>query len=227
MSTAIAAQGSRLVDKDQNKFIKLKQAIVLGLPGTGVASMSEALKKLGCIVYDTKEVVKSHERDFGLWMECAESKAAGLPFGRNEFDKLMGRYDALVDGPAVYFTDELLKAYPDAKIIITYRDPDEWMASMNHTSFWLGLSTFSPLKLLARLDPIFFGKISGFVNTAMVPFYGGKVDGITTRQAYMDHYEKIRQQVPARRLLEVNRISTWEPLCKFLSKSIPEEPFPQ
>lgn len=28
--------------------------------------------------------------------------------------------------PAAYFVEELLEAYPDAKVILTVRDVDEW-----------------------------------------------------------------------------------------------------
>jgi hypothetical protein len=36
----------------------------------------------------------------------------------------------------------------------------------------------------------------------------------------------VRKTVPKERLLEVELGSGWEPLCKFLGKRIPDQPFP-
>lgn len=33
---------------------------------------------------------------------------------------------AVCDMPAAYFAEELLEAYPDAKVILTIRDVDKW-----------------------------------------------------------------------------------------------------
>jgi hypothetical protein len=46
------------------------------------------------------------------------------------------------------------------------------------------------------------------------------------RQAYLEHYARIRELVPADNLLEFNPTDGWEPLCKFLGKPIPATPFP-
>lgn len=37
--------------------------------------------------------------------------------------------------PCVNFPDQLLAAYPDAKVVLTTRDPDKWIASME-SSFY-------------------------------------------------------------------------------------------
>jgi Sulfotransferase domain len=46
------------------------------------------------------------------------------------------------------------------------------------------------------------------------------------RQAYAEHYAHVRAIVPKDRLLEYYPAEGWEPLCKFLGKEIPAEPFP-
>jgi len=43
---------------------------------------------------------------------------------------------------------------------------------------------------------------------------------------YIEHYNIIRAVTPPERLLEYELGSGWEPLCKFLGKPIPDEPFP-
>lgn len=36
----------------------------------------------------------------------------------------------MTDTPCVLFVDELLAAYPDAKVVLTTRDPDAWVESV-------------------------------------------------------------------------------------------------
>lgn len=37
----------------------------------------------------------------------------------------------------------------------------------------------------------------------------------------------MRKQVPKEKLLEMDLADGWQPLCKFLDKPIPDEPFPR
>lgn len=46
------------------------------------------------------------------------------------------------------------------------------------------------------------------------------------REGFIAHNEHIRSHVPKERLLEFDPKDGWEPLCKFLEKDIPNEPFP-
>ena len=41
------------------------------------------------------------------------------------------------------------------------------------------------------------------------------------------HNAHIKKVVPKERLLEMDLQDGWEPLCKFLNKPIPDEPFPR
>ena len=46
------------------------------------------------------------------------------------------------------------------------------------------------------------------------------------RGQYEEHYALIERLMPAERLLKFNLEDRWEPLCKFLNKSIPDVEFP-
>ena len=48
-----------------------------------------------------------------------------------EFDKLVKIYTTIGDMPAILFVGELLPAYPDAKVIPTNCNVDDWVLSMN------------------------------------------------------------------------------------------------
>lgn len=46
------------------------------------------------------------------------------------------------------------------------------------------------------------------------------------RQAYLDHYDRIRAIVPPEKLLNYSVSDGWKPLCEFLGKEVPNYPFP-
>lgn len=46
------------------------------------------------------------------------------------------------------------------------------------------------------------------------------------RNYYIEHYKHVREVVPKERLLEFESKEGWEPLCKFLGKEPPKEPYP-
>ena len=46
------------------------------------------------------------------------------------WDDMFAGYSATVDWPAVSYYRELADHYPDAKVILTIRDPDQWHASL-------------------------------------------------------------------------------------------------
>ena len=46
------------------------------------------------------------------------------------------------------------------------------------------------------------------------------------REGFVKHYSHIREIVPKENLLEWEPKDGWGPLCKFLGKPIPQEPFP-
>jgi hypothetical protein len=46
------------------------------------------------------------------------------------------------------------------------------------------------------------------------------------RETFISHYSHIREIVPKENLLEWEPKVSYEPICKFLGKPIPDEPFP-
>ena len=70
--------------------------------------------------------VYSNIKDCDMWIDALNAKyfAKRKPFGRAEFDKLLGHCAAITDGPANCFGPELMDAYPDAKVVLVERDFD-------------------------------------------------------------------------------------------------------
>ncbi|KAF5875400.1 putative nad dependent epimerase dehydratase protein [Botrytis fragariae] len=63
--------------------------------------------------------------------------------------------------PAVNFSEELLIAYPNAKVILTTRDPDKWIVSVERSMYAIINSrTWSILKITLANDPMATQKIA-------------------------------------------------------------------
>src|SRR3979411_1012948 len=91
------------------------KVIGAGFGRTGTLSLKAALEELGfgpC--YHMIEVF-SHPDDVAQW----EALPRGEPIGLH---KLMAGYQAAVDWPTCAFYEELMQAYPDAKVLLTVRD---------------------------------------------------------------------------------------------------------
>jgi Sulfotransferase domain len=168
-------------------------------------------------------------QDVDMWVEAYNAKLNGTdkPFGRAGFDKLLGHCMAVTDAPAIDFGPELIEAYPDAKIILVDRDIESWYKTMEpliNSNFRLGLLIF------AWLDPFYAGRLWTVTRRNMALTYraGTAIEAkANARQAFKDHYARIRNAAPKDRLLEYKLGSGWEPLCKFLGKPIPDAEFPK
>lgn len=126
----------RLIDSHPGVRRREMRVLCLGASRTGTMSIYTALHRLGFRVYHMNEAVKSPRTSFGCWNEAIRAKfhGEGKPFGRSEFDKLLGDYDAGADVPFATFGVDLMRAYPEAKVLLNTRDVDAWLGSMQKTA---------------------------------------------------------------------------------------------
>jgi hypothetical protein len=108
------------------------------------------------------------------------------------------------------FAEELIKAYPEALIILTVRDEQVWHKSMMAT-LWHCHCNF-PKKPIATLYHRHLWE-DDF-----------PVKGI---DAYQKHNRLVRQLSEGRKFLEYEVSQGWEPLCSVLGAEIPKEIFPR
>lgn len=121
---------------------------------------------------------------------------------------------------------ELIEAYPEAKVIISERDPEKWYTSFSAT---VAKRVYNwRLFTLALLDPFFLGKWSPFTRALMQGLFGpgGVADRESVLRAYKQLHQEVRDMVPKEKMLEYKLGDGWEPLCQFLNKDIPNVPFP-
>jgi hypothetical protein len=106
------------------------KVIGAGFGRTGTASLQSALQDLGfgpC--YHMYEVFE-HPEHADFW----EAALRGEPV---DWDEFLGGYEASVDWSACAFYEQLMERHPDAKVLLSVRDPEQWYESMRSTIYEL------------------------------------------------------------------------------------------
>jgi hypothetical protein len=138
-----------------------------------------------------------------------------------DWHALFRRYEATVDMPGCLYYKELLQAFPDAKVVLTVRDPDRWYAS------FLTLHRFvNRVRRFGRVAPK-LGKMVRFADALLDRTFAGSLDRAPCIRVFNEHNEAVRRFVPPDRLLVFRVTEGWGPLCTFLGHDVPEgAPFP-
>lgn len=177
-------------------------------------------------------VTSQHSKDNQMWEEGVELKwpgsskfkkgVKGPPFGRREFDQLLGQYEIASDVPAICFAKELIEAYPEAKVIIVEREIESWFNSFQIA--WPLYTRPIVYKIARKLDAQMDANLS-LLHAITIGWFGAKNRKqllANERIVYRKHYEEIREITPPERLLDFKLKDGWGPLCEFLGKDIPE-----
>ncbi|KAE8144745.1 P-loop containing nucleoside triphosphate hydrolase protein [Aspergillus avenaceus] len=191
--------------------------LCLGLTRTGTTTLSIALSKLGYTPYHGSESITCNF--FNPTPEVTPR------YEREEFDRLLGPYDAVLDIPASLFWEDLYQAYPDAKVILTTRDPETWWVSMDATLFGFMRSPF--FRVWRHCDGRVIGPLFRMLELSWRVFCGNCYDKEVCQARFVEHYERVREAVPAEKLLEL-RLGRdgWDELCGFLGVPVPGEKWP-
>ncbi|KAH7371187.1 hypothetical protein BKA66DRAFT_424539 [Pyrenochaeta sp. MPI-SDFR-AT-0127] len=229
--------GQRLIDHDERTRKKPMRVLVLGMCRTGTTSVSIALRKLGYTPHQMRDVLV-RPKELALWQEAINTtlfapedrpaKQRDLaPYGKPEFDKLLGDYDVVMDLPGCVFAKELIEAYPEAKVILTKREYEDWEQSMQE-SIWC-LDTWDLFKLCRMFRIGQLVPLMQLVHDVFRAHNGNNYGGPEAKSAYEKHYETVRSLVPSNRILELdtNADLTWEPLCEFLGDRVPKDAYPK
>jgi len=179
-----------------------------GFGRTATASLKIALETvLGGPCYHMSEVLgKPGQVD--LWLEAAA--------GRPDWDAIFDGYAATVDFPASNYWRELAEAYPDAKVLLSLRDPERWFTSTQETIFSPTLQKFQAGTKWGRM-----------IKATIDDHLGGKMnDRDSLIAAFNAHNDAVRAAFGDDRLLVFEAKDGWDPLCRFLGVEVPEDPFP-
>ena len=175
----------------------------IGMHKTATTSLHAALKLLG---------LDSFHWGTGqaplIWQEMA-----GL--GRSA---TLEQYYCLSDLPIPLLYRSLDKAYPGSKFILTVRDEVDWLVSVRK----LWDYRHNPTRRLWDIYPF-----SNQIHTAL---YGRKdFDALVFLERYRRHNAEVREYFSGRHdllILNMDNGGSWEELCLFLDKPIPDCPYP-
>ncbi len=186
-----------------------------GFGRTGTMSLQSALQMLGLgRCYHMLEVAQNPDHA-SLWSAAAQGQST-------DWEALFEGYGAAVDWPACYFWRQLSEHYPEAKVLLSTRDPEGWYDSVKNTiyaSMTSDITLAEPenrkRRLMARdiiLDRTFEGRFE---------------DRAHAIEIYNEHVAEVQRCIPAERLLTYEVADGWPPLCQFLGLPIPGEAFPR
>ena len=192
-----------------------------GLPRTATLTQKVALEMLGfgpC--YHMVNVFADLDQ-VGSWSDALA--------GRPDWDLILDGYESTVDWPGSFFYRELMDVYPDAKVLLSIRDPSRWERSMRET-IW---DTLFGDSFIHHLSSAAAGVSSGWrryldLMTVMWQRQGACAADQNGRlsDTLEQHTKAVRRSVPPERLLVWDVSEGWEPLCGFLGVDVPPAPLP-
>jgi len=187
----------------------------IGLSRTGTTSLNTALCILG---------IKSihFPDDVQTYRELMEAK----------YDlTVLKTYQGITDTPVVPIYPQLDQAYPGSKFILTVREKESWLDSVEQ--YWKKFGWARGNPDLFTMSPKKYHYLSEYGCWAFhrIAVYGCCVfDRARFSYVYDVHYRNVLAYFASRRhdLLVFNICGGdgWAPLCKFLDRPVPDVPFP-
>ena len=190
------------------------RVIGAGFGRNGTMSLKVALERLGfekC--YHMFELNQEKDHDLA-WLALSRGEAV-------DFDELLEGYQATVDWPSCNFWRQQMAWYPDAKVILSERDPESWYASI--------MNTIYPASLEVRQsdDPMMQRRARMIFEVIWDGLFHGRMDDRDhVIDVYLKHNQQVKDEVPAEKLLVFDAKQGWAPLCDFLDVPVPDEPYP-
>ena len=194
------------------------KVICIGVPRTGTATTTEALKVLGYNAF--------HEAIYfnAELLDRLDVKGVTALKELRVFDE----YDAITG--SIYWR-HLCMAYEDAKIVLLTRDLDKWFASIRKHINMLHTGRDMPREkgcfpcdsMGARWVMEYGGMIHERVFGSRWPMKGLYVERFLEHQMAVTHWcEKMGRDM----IMYGPTIDGWGPLCEFLGHEVPEQDFP-
>lgn len=187
------------------------KVIFIGLPQLEMLNFKQAFKQLGYKPYDLIEVYKkNHNQE---WYDHFLNKKPV------NYKAIFKDYDLLLQSPASHFYKDLLKNYPNAKVIIQDLDSRIWFK--RHKKIRRFFKLFSFLRVFKRS-----GSFLKLVDLDFYYLFKGDDSPIHTQSVYNQIHLEVKSYVPKNQLLIFSPKNGWEELCSFLDKPIPTSKFP-
>jgi hypothetical protein len=186
-----------------------------GFGRTGTNSLKLALEHLGFWPCHHMFEVRDNPEQLPVW----EAAARGEPV---DWSEVFRGYRSQVDWPGARYWRELVKRFPQAKVILTVRDPDAWFESVQATIVpFLAARGKHPSPHVNAIAEM------GHQTVAVQVFEDRMSERDYAITVFKRHIAEVQSEVSADRLLTFDLREGWQPLCNFLGVGIPDIPFPK
>ena len=185
-----------------------------GFGRTGTMTTKNVLEVLGfgpC--HHMVEIIENPDQ-LVHWKAMADGKDV-------DFNEVYKGYRAQVDWPGAHVFEEASRAFPDAKVIHTERPEEAWWTSFNGT-----IGKFFRLFRTLELPPHIMDQFSTMERLFVSKNFPDLTDKDAVIATYRAHNQRVREVIPADRLLVFSVKDGWGPLCEFLNVPVPDGDFP-
>ncbi|KAL7314938.1 hypothetical protein PS15m_006452 [Mucor circinelloides] len=207
----LSTQDTKKYQSQETNFLKVLGA---GFGRTGTKSLRNALNHLNFTTHHMENVLMDPTQVPEIFEEAYKHPEAPVDWVR-----AYQGYDAAVDWPSTAFFDKLYALNPDAKVILTIRDPEKWHHSVCNTIHeWPAVDETWPKQILRAR------------KMARVVVRDGELGGddVVGRKEeliakFNNHIEHVKAIVKPENLLVMELGQGWETLCPFLGLEIPKD----
>lgn len=202
------------------------RVIGAGMGRTGTLSLKLALEMLGFGPCHHMTELIADPRTAPQWLDVWRGKDP-------DWQAIYAGYHSAVDFPTYRHFDTLAARWPDARVVLTVRDPEKWWQSTYETIYRTEPSIGQKLKLALRALTSSQARQLLRLMPATGPvlwrgdFEGRFEDKAFAIEKFLAHNERVRAVIAPERLLEMDITEGWAPLCAFLGVPVPDVPFPR
>jgi hypothetical protein len=153
--------------------------------------------------------------------------------GNAPWDEIFSGFESTVDWPGSFHYRELIDVYPDAKVLLSVRDPESWAISMRETIWGViyGDCLMRDMSMArTRVDDKwrdYIELVSEMWERSGLLGDVARADEEAMQRGFVAFNEEAQRNVPSDRLLVWQASDGWEPLCEFLGAEVPDAPFPR
>ncbi len=198
------------------------KVIGAGFGRTGTMTLKAALEELGADpCYHMIEVLWGDTSRLPLWQAAASGEDT-------DWERLFEGFEATVDWPGCTFYEPLMEVFPDAKVLLTVRDPEAWYESAK-SSIYAALIAGRNGELAEGTQEPPSTEAFQMISTLIWEgtFHGRFEEKDYAIEVFNRHIEDVKSKVPPERLVVHDIKDGWRPLARMLDVPEPDTPFPR
>ncbi len=190
------------------------EVIGAGYGRTGTESLRAALEILGFGPCHHMHAIRDTPSLLPDWLafEAGEHR---------DWSRLFAGFRSQVDFPGAAYWRELAAHFPDAKVILSLRDPEAWFQSVEQSVFEL-INDRDTLADPHKRAVVEFSKT--LIGDTYFEGRGMEKDYALAR--FNAHTENVTAEIAPERLLAYRVTDGWAPLCAHLGVPVPDVPYP-